>query len=175
MNVLRSPFFLICIPLLAIPSWADPLAAKAISADATWFVYADLEQFSHTQFCPLFRQEISSLGIDKKVQEFAKVFGFHPIDDIREILLYGVGQDPEKGAVLFRGAFDGDKLLAPIRANGQYQEIARVIRTSQVHVRVLLYRARANMAKKLQVADGLQSKGRPGIGGCSPLVETEGV
>lgn len=55
------------------------------------------------------------------------------------------------------------------------EEVARVIHKSQVHVRVLLYRARANMAKKLQVADGLQSEGRPGIEGCSPPVEAGGV
>jgi RNA polymerase sigma-70 factor, ECF subfamily len=55
------------------------------------------------------------------------------------------------------------------------EEVAQVIRKSQVHVRVLLYRARVNMAKKLQAADGLQPEGRPRIEGCSPPVETGGV
>jgi len=55
------------------------------------------------------------------------------------------------------------------------QEIARVTRMSQVHVRVTLYRARAAMAKKLEADAGGESMGRPRIGGCSSFVETEGV
>jgi hypothetical protein len=124
MSSLRSPALLLCMFLSAAPSWADSLASKAISADATWFVYMNIEQFSHTQFYPLLRQEMSSLGIDKKLEEGVRIFGVRQVSDIHEILLYGVGQSPEKGVFLLRGTFDVDKLLAPIRANGQYQEIA---------------------------------------------------
>ena len=112
------------VALLTAPSWASPLTSQAVSADATWTVYADLEQFHHTQFCPLLREELSSVGIEEKIRDFAKVFGFHPFDDVREVLLYGNGQDPEKGVVLIRGSFDPDKVLAPIRRNSHYQEIS---------------------------------------------------
>jgi hypothetical protein len=94
-----------------------------VSEEATWIVKVDVKQFRDSQFGTLLREDLSSLGIEEKLQGFAKVFGFHPIDDVREILLYGTGQDPNKAVVLVRGAFDSDKLLAPIRANPRYQEI----------------------------------------------------
>ena len=55
------------------------------------------------------------------------------------------------------------------------QEIARAIRKSQVHVRVLLYRARANMAKRLQVPAEGDCLDRSGNGRRGSLVETGGV
>ena len=55
------------------------------------------------------------------------------------------------------------------------QEIARVTRKSQVHVRVTLYRARVAMAKKLEADVEGESMGQPRIGGRGSFVETEGV
>ena len=109
--------------LLACPSWAGSLRVNGIGEGATWFVDVDVEQFRRTQFCALLREDLSSLGVEEKLRGFAKGFGFHPIDDVREILLYGTGQDPNKAVVLIRGVFDSDKLLAPIIANPQHQEI----------------------------------------------------
>jgi RNA polymerase sigma-70 factor (ECF subfamily) len=55
----------------------------------------------------------------------------------------------------------------------QTPEIARVTGKSEVHVRVLLFRARANMAKRLQAVTEEPSQAQPG-GGRSSLVETAG-
>ncbi len=114
---------LVLVPLMAMSSWAGSLTSQGISPEANWVVYMDQGAFSRTLFGPIVREELHSLGIDAKMQEFAKVFGFHPMDDVREVLLYGVGQDPEKGAVLFRGTFALERLLAPVRASPRYEEI----------------------------------------------------
>jgi hypothetical protein len=119
--MMRLTRWVLLIALLACPSWAGWL--NDVSKEATWIVKVDVKQFRDSQFGTLLREDLSSLGIEEKLQGFAKVFGFHPIDDVREILLYGTGQDPNKAVVLVRGAFDSDKLLAPIRANPRYQEI----------------------------------------------------
>ena len=103
--------------LLACPSWAGPLRVNGIGAGATWIVKVDVKQFRNSQFGTLLCEDLSSLGIEEKLQGFTKVFGFHPIDDVREFLLYGTDHDPEQGVLLIRESFDPNKVLAPIRAN----------------------------------------------------------
>jgi len=51
------------------------------------------------------------------------MFSFHPIDDIRNVTLYGNGHDRQKAVALFEGSFDQNKLVALVRLNAEYEEI----------------------------------------------------
>jgi len=101
---------------------AGTLAKTEIGADANWIVHVDHEAFLRSAIGKLVRAELSAQGMEEKMQSFATVFGFHPLDDVRDATLYGPGGDRKKAVVLIDGKFDQDKLLALVRMNAEHAE-----------------------------------------------------
>ncbi|MBN2130152.1 MAG: hypothetical protein JW741_11680 [Sedimentisphaerales bacterium] len=101
---------------------AGTLAKTEIGADANWIVHVDHEAFLRSTVGKLVRAELSVQGMEEKIQSFATVFGFHPLDDVRDVTLYGAGGDRKKAVVLIDGTFDQDKLLALVRTNAEHAE-----------------------------------------------------
>ncbi len=114
---------LIMTMFLAGPVFAGPLMLKQVSSSANWVVHADYEQFKNTKFGQLFRAELAAIGVEEKLTNFAAIFSFHPIDDVRDITLYGIGPDKNKAVVLIDGNFNEEKLVAIVRMNIQHAEI----------------------------------------------------
>ena len=120
----RSMLTLMVVVLLSTaPVFAGPLNKQQVGATANWVVHVDYEQAVKSQIGQLVRLEMASLGIEEKLEDFATVFSFHPIDDVRDVTVYGNGPDREGGVVLIEGNFDPEKLLALVRLNEQYEEI----------------------------------------------------
>ncbi len=105
-----------------MPAVGGPLIKSQISGAANWFVHADLEQFNKSRIGQLVRAEMENRGVEDKLREFAIVFSFHPLDDVRDVTVYGTGSDEEKGVVLVDGVFDRDKLLAMVRFSEEYEQ-----------------------------------------------------
>lgn len=120
----RSILILIVVVLVSMtPVFAGPLNKQQVSANANWLIHLDYEQVTKSQIGQLVRQELAKLGIEEKLEDFATVFSFHPIDDIRDITVYGNGPDPENAVVMIDADLDILKLLALVRLNEQYVEI----------------------------------------------------
>jgi len=120
----RSMLMLMEVVLLStVPVFAGPLMKQQVSATANWVVHLDYEQFRNAQIGQLIRQEMANLGIEEKLDDFATVFSFHPIDDVRDVTVYGNGPDREEAVVLIEGNFDEEKLLALVRLNEHHEEI----------------------------------------------------
>lgn len=102
---------------------AGPLLLEQVSGSANWVVHANQEQFKKTQTGQLIRKEIVNLGIEEDLTNFAAIFSFHPLDDVRDVTIYGTGKDREKAVVLIDGFFDKEKILPLLRMNPRYQEI----------------------------------------------------
>ncbi len=101
---------------------AGTLAKNEIGADANWIVHVDHEAFLRSAIGKLVRAELTAQGMEEDMQNFATVFGFHPLDDVRDATLYGAGGDRKKAVVLIDGKFDQDKLLALVRMNAEHAE-----------------------------------------------------
>jgi len=101
---------------------AGTLAKTEIGADANWIVHVDHEAFLRSGIGKLVRAELNAQGMEEKMQSFATVFGFHPLDDVHDATLYGAGQDRKKAVVLIDGQFDQDKILALVRMNAEHAE-----------------------------------------------------
>jgi len=110
--------------LAAVPARGGPLQKNEVGPGANWVVHADLEMFRNTSLGKLITAELQTQGLDEKLQSFATIFSFHPLRDVRDVTLYGKGQDRSNAVVVVDGQFDPEKLLAVIRWNPQYQEIA---------------------------------------------------
>jgi hypothetical protein len=109
--------------LTASASMAGPLARNQVSASADWVVHVNHEQFNQSQFGQLIRAELAALGLEQKLQSFAQVFSFHPLDDVRDVTIYGSGPDEQKAVVIIDGKFDLEKLVSLAKLNPEYQAI----------------------------------------------------
>ncbi len=109
--------------LTAVPVLAAPLQKNEVSPTANWVAHVDLEAFRSSGIGKLVLAELQNQGIEQKLQSFAAIFSFHPLQDIRDVTLYGKGRDRSNAVALVDGRFDSQKLLALVRLNPQYQEI----------------------------------------------------
>jgi hypothetical protein len=109
--------------LVAVPALAGPLAKEQVSGRANWVVHADVERFRTTQIWEHIRPELDNLGIQEKLLNFETIFTFHPIDDVRNVTIYGKGQDRKNAVALIEGTFDKQKLLAIVGMNPEHEEI----------------------------------------------------
>ena len=113
----------IIILVLSATAIGGALHKSEVSHDANWIVHADFESFNKSTIGKLIRAELSAQGIEQKLQSFATIFSFHPLDDVRDVTLYGRGQDKEKAVVLIDGRFEKEKLIAAVRMNEKHDEI----------------------------------------------------
>jgi len=109
--------------LVAIPVTAGPLMKNQVSRTANWVVHVNNEQFNDTWLGQLIRSELEKQGVEEKLQDFASIFSFHPIDDVRDVTIYGNGPDREQAIVLIDGNFNEETLLAMVRMNPEHEEI----------------------------------------------------
>jgi len=113
----------VSVLVLVGPVLGGPLVMEQVSSGANWVVHADYEQFNSTHIGQLIRQALRDIGVQEKLDNFATVFSFHPLDDVRNVTIYGTGKDREKAVVLIDGNFDEEKLLALVRLNEHHEEI----------------------------------------------------
>jgi len=109
--------------LAAAPVLGGPLLKSQVGEGANWVVHLDYDQLVKSRIGQLIRAEMATQGLEEKLQDFKTMFSFHPIDDIRNVTLYGNGHDRQKAVALFEGAFDQNKLVALVRMNAEYEEI----------------------------------------------------
>ncbi|MFC1781400.1 hypothetical protein ACFLZ8_03995 [Planctomycetota bacterium] len=100
-----------------------PVEMSRISSEANWLACVDCEQFIKSDVSKIIRTELAKQGVEQKLSNFTKLFGFHPLDDVRNIMLYGQGHERENAVVLLEGKFDKAKLLALVGLNPEYKEI----------------------------------------------------
>jgi len=113
---------IVCL-FLSAPLLAGPLLKNQVSSTANWVVHADYERFNSSQIGQLIRKELAAQGIEEKLVNFANIFSFHPLNDVRDVTIYGNGKDRQKAVVLIDGNFNREKLEALVRTNPQHQEI----------------------------------------------------
>jgi hypothetical protein len=109
--------------LTTASAFAGPLQLREVSRDANWVVHTDYERFSKSVIGKLIRTELVVQGMEEKMKSFSTVYSFHPIDDIRDVTVYGRGKDKEEAVVLVDGRFDEGKLIALVSMNAKHREI----------------------------------------------------
>jgi hypothetical protein len=112
----------VIILLVEAPGLAGPIKLEQISGGASWVVHANQQQFRKTKIGQLIRKEMVELGVEDNLTNFATIFSFHPLDDVRDVTLYGKGKDREKAVVLIDGFFDKEKILTLLRMNPEYKD-----------------------------------------------------
>jgi len=111
------------ILLTAVPAFGGPLMQNQVGSTATWVVHADYEQFHKTLIGKLIREELVKQGIEEKLDNFAAIFSFHPLDDVRNVTIYGNGKEEENAVALIEAVCDKDKLVSLVGMNPEYKQI----------------------------------------------------
>ena len=113
----------IIILALSASAFGGSLQKNEVSHDANWIVHADFESFNKSRIGRLIRAELISQPDEEKLKSFATVYSFHPLDDVRDVTVYGKGKDKEKAVALIDGKFEEEKLIAVVRMNAEHKEI----------------------------------------------------
>ncbi|UCF16289.1 MAG: hypothetical protein JSW59_02290 [Phycisphaerales bacterium] len=113
----------IIISVLSGSAFGGALQKNEVARDANWIVHADYESFNKTAIGKLIRAELAAQGFEEKLKSFATVYSFHPIDDVRDVTVYGRGKDKEKAVALIDGKFEEEKLIAVVQMNAKHREI----------------------------------------------------
>jgi len=108
--------------LVAATAPAGPLSLNQVGKSANWMVHLDADLFKASTIGTMIRGELANLGVEQKLAEFAYVFGFHPLNDLRDVTVYGTGPDKSKAVVLIDAAFKVDQVLSILGMNPEYQK-----------------------------------------------------
>jgi hypothetical protein len=106
----------------ATPVWGSTLALEQVSSEANWVVHVDSEWIWQSHLGRLIRQGLAETDAEVKMENFATIFSFHPLDDIHSITLYGKGPEESKAVVLIKATFEKDVILALLRMNDTHKE-----------------------------------------------------
>ncbi len=114
----------LCIASMVISSmvFATPLDKTKVMKEATWAVHVDVDQFRQSVLGKEMINELTARGVMGKLDNFAKVFSFHPINDIQCVTLFGQDKDPQKAAAIIRGTCNPATLIAMVGMNPYYEK-----------------------------------------------------
>jgi hypothetical protein len=102
--------------------FATPLDKTKVMKEATWAVHVDVDQFRQSVLGKEMINELTARGVMGKLDNFAKVFSFHPINDIQCVTLFGQDKDPQKAAAIIRGTCNPATLIAMVGMNPYYEK-----------------------------------------------------
>ncbi len=113
----------VCLLLLSSAAIAGGLNRNAVSGDANWVAHVDVEGFNNTQIGKIIRRHLEETGELQKLEAFKAVFSFNPLDDIRNITIYGNGKEKEDAVAVIQAKFDKQTLLKLLGQNAAHKEI----------------------------------------------------
>ena len=121
---MKKQIIVLIVIILFVSGWlsASPVDIKQISANANWFLRVDCEQLFKSGLGDILKTLLEEESNAQKISNLENVLGFNPVEDIRSVMIYGQGDDREKGVVLIEGKFDKEKLVALIGLNPEYKK-----------------------------------------------------
>ncbi|MBN1126035.1 MAG: hypothetical protein JXA82_13590 [Sedimentisphaerales bacterium] len=117
----KSILVLVLLAVCSSSLVAAPLNKARVSSLANWVVHLDVDQLGKSTIGKLGREEIRNSEIEQKLQGFAQVFSFHPLDDIQNITLCGRGKDPHEAVAIAQGKYDQSILTSLVSMNPFYE------------------------------------------------------
>lgn len=117
-TLLAATATLLLAPLTAP---AAPLNPAELSADADWFLHVDTESVMNGPAGAMLRSKMTEKKA-AKLRNFERIFGFHLLDDVNDITLWGSADIPNKGLLILDARFDRQVLIDLIRSAEGFKE-----------------------------------------------------
>ena len=120
----KSLVTIVCVTVLASTSlFAGPLQKEHVSANAKWVAHLSVEDAVASGMGKYILEKANEEeGLEGRLNAFAKVFGFHPTQDLKSITLYAENYDPSGGVAVIQGDMDQEKLRQLLAMNKGHQE-----------------------------------------------------
>ncbi len=120
----KSLVTIVCVTALTSAGLlAGPLQKEQISAKAKWVAHLSVEDVVASGMGKYILEKANEEeGLDARLNAFAKVFGFHPVQDLKSITLYAENYEPSGGVAIIQGDMDQEKLRQLLALNKGYQE-----------------------------------------------------
>ncbi len=112
----------VCALLLSSAATAGGLNRNAVTGDANWVAHVDVEKFNGTEIGKLIRRHLEETGELQKLEAFKAVLSFNPLDDIKNVTIYGNGKEKENAVAVIQAKFDKQTLLKLIGQNAAHKE-----------------------------------------------------
>ena len=125
MKKLTTILAVIMLSAVGADALGGQLLKSQVASGANWVVHLNFDRLLKSELGGLVRAELAKEGLEEQLQGFKTMFSFSPLDDIRDVTIYGNGDDREKAVALFEGSFDAEKLITLVRMNPGYKEIKR--------------------------------------------------
>jgi len=114
---------LVCVLLSASGAVAGGLDKNIVGGEANWVAHVDVEAFNNTQIGKIIRRHLEETGELEKLKAFKAIFSFNPLDDIRNVTIYGRGKEKENAVAVIQARFDRDTLLELLHKNATHKQI----------------------------------------------------
>lgn len=122
MRNLSIILLVVCALLPASAVIAGGLNRNAVSGDANWVAHVDVEGFNNTQIGKIVRRHLEETGELQKLEALKAVLSFNPLDDIRNVTIYGNGKEKENAVAVIQAKFDKQTLLKLLGQNASHKE-----------------------------------------------------
>ncbi len=156
---------------LAMPalSWADPLDARQIPADAKWVVHIDMDAARDTKtWDAIYTKLVNNDEFQTKVGQIEQLMNGHFPRDMRDLTLYGRAAGDEAAVIILHAKMDRNQTLGFLQLMNTYQENAygdykviswedkgkRLFASFHDDSTVLVGRLEANIQAALDTIDG---------------------
>jgi hypothetical protein len=102
----------------ALAAHAAPVAKNQISAEANWFLHADIDQFKQTQIGKFVLQQLEQPDAQQKLNYFKALVGVDITKQLHGLTIYGQGNE---GVLLIAADFDADRVVTLAKSAKDYQ------------------------------------------------------
>lgn len=113
----------VCALLSTSAAIAGGLNKNIVSGDANWVAHVNVEGFNNTEIGRIIRRQLDEAGELQKLEVFKADFSFNPLDDIRNITIYGTGKEKENAVAVIQANFDKDTLLKLLGQNATHNGV----------------------------------------------------
>ncbi len=123
---MRKSFVILLVVCALLPAsavLAGRLNKNIVSGDANWVAHLDVEGFNNTEIGKIIRRHLDETGELRKLEAFKAIFSFNPLDDIRNVTIYGRGKEKENAVAVIQAKFVKETLLNLLRQNAAHKEV----------------------------------------------------
>ncbi len=123
---MRKSFIILLVVCALLPASAviaGGLNKNIVSGDANWVAHVDVEEFNNTEIGKIIRRHLDKTGELQKLEVFKAIFSFNPLDDVRNITIYGTGKEKENAVAVIQAKFDKEMLLKLLGQNATHNGV----------------------------------------------------
>ncbi|MCD6392636.1 MAG: hypothetical protein J7M40_03930 [Planctomycetes bacterium] len=123
---MRKSFIILLVVCALLPTSAviaGGLNKNIVSGDANWVAHVDVERFNNTEIGRIIRRHLDKAGELQKLEAFKAVSSFNPLDDVRNVTIYGTGKEKENAVAVIHAKFDKETLLNLLGQNATHKEV----------------------------------------------------